>query len=93
MQRLFYASLSDVGIIAVDYTSTADSFSASRPRLWAALPMIDASGDVSLDVAPDGKRFAVFPAPDAKEGEKGSVQVTFLLNFFDEMRRRVPAGK
>jgi len=90
---LFYASLGDVGIMAADYTSTADSFSASRPRLWAALPMIDASGDVNLDVAPDGKRFAVFPAPDAKEGEKSSAQVTFLLNFFDELRRRVPAGK
>jgi serine/threonine-protein kinase len=74
--------------MAADYTSTADSFSASRPRLWAALPMIDAFGNANLDVAPDGKRFAVFPAPDAKEGEKGSMQVTFLLNFFDELRRK-----
>jgi len=85
---LFYASQGDVGIMAVDYTATADSFSASRPRLWAALPMIDATGDVNLDVAPDGKRFAVFPAPDAKEGDKGSVQVTFLLNFFEELQRK-----
>jgi hypothetical protein len=24
--------------------------------------------------------------------QKGPQQVTFLLNFFDELRRRVPAG-
>jgi len=93
-QTLFYESLApEDRIMAADYTSTGDSFSASKPRVWASLPMTDASGDVNLDVAPDGKRFAVFPAPDPKEAEKGSVHVTFLLNFFDELRRKVPAGK
>jgi Tol biopolymer transport system component len=90
---LFYETPNEDRIMAVDYTSAADSFSASKPRMWAALQMTDASGDVNLDVAPDGKRLAVFPAPDAKEGEKGSLHVTFLLNFFDELRRRVPTGK
>jgi hypothetical protein len=47
----------------------------------------------NLDLAPDGKRFAVFPRPEATGEQKGSVHVTVLLNFFDELRRRVPAGK
>ena len=42
-----------------------------------------------MDLAPDGKRFAVSPQ-DAINDEKGSVRVTFLLNFLDELRRRIP---
>jgi hypothetical protein len=42
---------------------------------------------------PGAGRFAVFPRPDATGEQKGSVHVTVLLNFFDELRRRVPAGK
>jgi hypothetical protein len=36
-----------------------------------------------------GKRFAALPMPEAAGQEKGSVHVTFLLNFFDELRRRM----
>jgi hypothetical protein len=42
---------------------------------------------------PDGKRFAIFPELKAPTEEKGDVHTTFLLNFFDELRRRVPVGK
>jgi hypothetical protein len=35
----------------------------------------------------------VFPRPEATREQKGSVHVTLLLNFFDELRRRVPVGK
>jgi len=46
-----------------------------------------------VDLAPDGKRFAVFPLPEANGEGKGFVHVTFLFNFFDELRRRVPMVK
>lgn len=45
-----------------------------------------------FDIAPDGKRFAVFPRPESEE-KQGNVHVTFLLNFFDELRRKVPVAK
>jgi hypothetical protein len=51
------------------------------------------TGIWNLDLFPDGKRFAVIPRPDATAEQKGSVHVTVLLNFFDELRRRVPVGK
>jgi hypothetical protein len=35
----------------------------------------------------------VFLRSDAASEQKGSVQVTVLLNFFEELRRRVPDGK
>jgi hypothetical protein len=44
-----------------------------------------------FDLASDGNRFAVVQT-DASE-QKGPQYVTFLLNFFDELRRRAPVGK
>jgi hypothetical protein len=39
-------------------------------------------------VAPDGKRVVIFPRP-AEAKNEGSLHATFLLNFFDELRRRI----
>ncbi len=74
------------------YTAKADSFTADRPRPWSNTQILEPGGTRNLDLAPDGKRFAVFPRPEATSEQKGSVHVTVLLNFFDELRRRVPAG-
>jgi hypothetical protein len=66
-----------------------------KPRLWSNTQIMDlfGTGIWNLDQSPDGKRFAVIPRPDASGEQKSSVHVTVLLNFFDELRRRVPAGK
>ena len=42
-----------------------------------------------MDLAPDGQRFAVLPI-EVVADIKGSVHATFLLNFFDELQRRLP---
>jgi hypothetical protein len=72
----------------------ADSFAADKPRLWSNAQTLEGvGGPWDLDLAPDGKRFAVFPRSEATASDqKGSVHVTVLLNFFDELRRRVPPG-
>jgi hypothetical protein len=41
---------------------------------------------------PDGKRIAMFPPEAALENAVGP-RFGFLLNFFDELRRRAPASK
>src|SRR6202521_6104920 len=43
-RTLFYESPAADRIMAADYISTGDSFSASKPRVWASLQMMDASG-------------------------------------------------
>ena len=91
-RELFYET-SDNRIMAASYTGKADSFAADKPRLWSNTQIREPAGISNLDLAPDGKRFAVFPRPDANGERKGSVHVTVLLNFFDELRRRVPVGK
>jgi serine/threonine-protein kinase len=85
--ELFYES-SDNRIMVVNYTVASGSFVPGRPRLWLDQRLFTL-GTSNLDLAPDGKRFAVLTAPEAA-GEKTSVHVTMLLNFFDEIRRRVP---
>jgi hypothetical protein len=44
---------------------------------------------------PGGKRFAVIldPGGTEKQAESPTDSVNVLLNFFDELRRKVPAGK
>jgi serine/threonine-protein kinase len=76
----------------VDYSAKGDSFTPARPRAWSTA-LIDPGMGTLMDVAPDGKRFAVFALGTQTEAAKGSAHVTFLLNFFDELKRRVPAGK
>jgi Tol biopolymer transport system component len=90
-RELFYETR-DHYIMVVDYTVNGDSFERGKPRLWSK-SQIYMPGNTNLTLAPDGKRFAVFPRPEASEPEKGSVHVTFLLNFLDELRRRIPTSK
>ena len=90
-RELFYES-ADNRIMVVDYTVSGDSFVPGKPRLWSDKQILY-PGTSNLALAPDGKRFAVFPMPEAVGPEKASVHVTFLENFFDELRRRIPEGK
>ncbi len=76
--------------MVADYELKNESFVAGKPRLWSDQQLQNLSGGLNFDVAPDGKRFAVFPKPSTPAEDKGSVHMTFLLNFFDELRRRVP---
>ena len=88
--RALYYMTGGTRIMVVDYMANGDSFDAGKPRVWSETPIRNMGGQFTeLDLAPDGKRFAVFPSA-AVADEKGSVHATFLLNFFDELRRKAP---
>jgi serine/threonine-protein kinase len=90
-RQLFFTSL-DNRIMVASAMVEGESFLSGKPLLWSPAQIRQPSAAMFLDLAPDGKRFAVFPMPEAKPEEKGSVHVTFLLNFFDEVRRRAPVS-
>jgi Tol biopolymer transport system component len=90
-RELFYETL-DHRIMVVDYTVKGDSFLPGKPRVWSET-QIFSPGFGNLALAPDGKRFAVFPMPEGAGLDKGSVHVTFLQNFLDELRRQIPAER
>jgi len=87
-RELFFEN--DRRIWVVDYTTKDGAFSAGKPRLWAAPRMRTPTGFGAKDLDPDGKSFVVTGVETPGGKEQGSVHVTFLLNFFDELRRRVP---
>ena len=89
-KELFYKGADD-RMMAVSYTVRGESFEVdSKPHRWSNTQLL-----AEYDLAPDGKRFVIQDSPQAAStGEpKVSVHVTFLLNFFDEARRRIPLGK
>ncbi len=78
--------------MVVPYTTENGSFAAGKPRPWVnkptpALPRPD-DNTWPFVLAPDGKRFVILPMPAG--ALETSAQITVLLNFFDELRRRVP---
>jgi serine/threonine protein kinase/Tol biopolymer transport system component len=82
----------DDHIMAVNYTSQGDTFSPGIPHAWSSTQVRRMGVQQNFDVSSDGKRVVMFPIPTAEQPQ-GSVHVTFLLNFFDEVRRRLPTGK
>ena len=89
--ELFYET-ADNRIMVVEYSVDGDSFIIRKRRLWSDRRLFY-DGRLNLALHPDGKHFAVFEPPKTPEPERNSVQVTFLLNFFDYLRRRIPTGK
>ena len=92
-RELFFLS-PDRRIMVVDYTIKGNSFLPSVPRLWSKQQILLKSGGgpfQSYALAPDGKRFAVILYADGTTEHLNPLHQTFLLNFGDELSRRVPA--
>jgi serine/threonine-protein kinase len=83
--ELFYRS--SEGMMVAGYAASGEAFVRGKPRLWASKKDLG----TFFDPAPDGKRFAVVQEEGSEK--TGPTHVTFLLNFFDELRRRAPASK
>jgi len=91
-RELFFENL-DNRIMVTDFEVRNGSFAPGKPRVSSDQQLQRIQGAPNYDLAPDGKRFAILPELTAPVEEKGNVHVTFLLNFFDELRRRAPTAK
>jgi Tol biopolymer transport system component len=90
-KELFYRT-PDSKIMVVPYTASGDSFRADKPQLWSPGQFTDRAGSYNFDLHPDGKRFAVLKAPGTEQTAAVN-KVSFIFNFFDEIRRKFPTGK
>jgi Tol biopolymer transport system component len=91
-KELFYRT-EDSKIMAVTYTASGDSFHADKPQLWSPGQFTDRGlGKYNFDLHPDGKRFAVLKSPGTEQTAAVN-KVSFIFNFFDELRRKFPLGK
>jgi Tol biopolymer transport system component/tRNA A-37 threonylcarbamoyl transferase component Bud32 len=88
-RELFYRNSDKMMATAVE---TKPTFVAAKPRLlfeghyetgfYAFEP--------NYDVSPDGQRFLMIKA---SEQESGPVHINVVLNWFEDLKRRVPTGK
>lgn len=93
-RQLFFRTEDSRMIMVASYTANGDSFVAGRPRVWSETLLVDAGLTGSnFDVAPDGMRIVAVMPEQRPEEPNGQDHVVLLLNFFDELRRRAPAGK
>jgi DNA-binding winged helix-turn-helix (wHTH) protein/Tol biopolymer transport system component len=92
-RELFYVN-SDNRIMVVHYTANEHSFVPEKPLQWSPAPLFRPINNSlwNLDIAPDGGRFVVLAPPESGSEEPTTVHTTILLNFFDELRRRLPAN-
>ena len=81
------------GVMAAKYTATSDSFAPEKPRVWYGKPLAGFGGLNSFVVSPDGKRILVMIPAESTERRQAANHVVLLINFFDELRRRVPVAK
>ena len=76
-------------IFVVPYTVEGDSFRPGKAQLWSPGRYETRGASRMFDLHPDGSRVALAPPPDLGSTDKRD-RLTFLLNFFDELRRVAP---
>ena len=91
-RELFFRT-EDNRIMVAAYTGKGDSFAADKPRVWSEKGWRTRAWiGFNHDLGQDGKRIAALMPAEAPEAQKAQNHVIFLENFFDELRRKVPAG-
>ena len=89
-REIYYKSATSPGMLVAEVTM--EPFSASDPiELWD----IVTRGGGSFDVTADGQRFLVtIPAGTTETaGEPATPRLNVILNWFEELKQRVPTGR
>jgi Tol biopolymer transport system component len=87
-RELFYRS--GAKMMAVDIATQA-GFAAGNPRmLFEGLYQATAATSANYDVSPDGQRFLMLKPI---EQEHAPTQINVVLNWFEELKQKVPSGK
>jgi eukaryotic-like serine/threonine-protein kinase len=85
-RELFYRNGNKM--VAVD-VSTQPTFSAGKPKMLFEGPYVPTPRSFpDYDVSPDGQRFLMLKA---NEQAQAPAQINVVLNWFEELKRRVPA--
>jgi serine/threonine-protein kinase len=88
--ELFYRAV-DNRIMVANYTVKGETFVADKPQVWSGKQLANVGLGGNFDLAPDGKRFVVLMPVESLEPRETQNHVTLVVNFFDEVRRRVAA--
>jgi Tol biopolymer transport system component len=87
-REMFYRSGNKM--MAVDI-ATQPSFAAGKPRMLFERPYVPTAATIqNYDVSSDGQRFLMVKSG---EQEAAPTQINVVLNWFEELKQKVPAGK
>jgi serine/threonine-protein kinase len=86
--ELYYQS-ADNQIIVVPYTADRDTFVPGKPSPWSDVHVSHMLSVRNYDIASDGKHVVALLNSDSG---KNASRITVLLNFFDEVKRKVDAA-
>jgi serine/threonine-protein kinase len=93
-RELIYLQLTgERKMMSVPYRTTGDTFVADQPRPWSQALFPPNPGAPGFDLAPDGKRFIAVAADPQGASPAETPGITFLLNFADELARKVRPQK
>ncbi len=77
-------------MMAVSYQANDEGFRASAPELLFESEHVFGASGRNYDVTPDGQRFLMIKAAPSDRSVDGASQVVVVLNFDEELKRRVP---
>jgi serine/threonine-protein kinase len=83
-RELYFRSGDQMLVVAVN---TQPTFSAGRPRLLFTGPYVRSAGRTNYDISPGGESFVML---DSGQESGAATQVNVLLNWFEELKQRVP---
>ena len=90
-RELFYVdSAGHITSVPVEVTP---SFSAGNPTVISQVATLPTSGHRNYDVSLDGRRFLIITNAVRKDGLSNPVQLNLVLNWNEELKRLVPAGR
>ena len=87
--ELFFRSGSKIMAVGVD---TKSGFAAGKPRRLFEGPYLPTAGSFPYyDVSPDGQLFLMLKPVESQTS--APTQINVVLNWFEELKRKVPTGK
>ncbi len=86
LKQIVYSS-TDRQVMIVPYRITGGRFEVDAPRPWSKIQLADTNVFPAYDLGVDGRIVALLP-PDPAPHQRRN-HVTFVMNSFDEIRRRV----
>jgi hypothetical protein len=77
--------------MVVNYSVKEGAFAAEKPQLWSGRQLANLGLTANLDLTLDGKRFVVVLPAEGPEPRESQSHLMLVVNFIDEVRRRVVA--
>jgi hypothetical protein len=71
-------------------SASGNTFEVGVIEPWSPTGFLKRRGQRAVTLHPNGERFVIAPRPAGEEAQRAINTVTFVFNFFEELRRLAP---